>query len=325
MNFLQGILCIILNITQQEEINVELSQLLEGESQKVIISLLTILILLLANWLSTKLIDKKVKNLTAQYKWRKLKTYLLFLIGISIISAIWINLQQFATFLGLLSAGIAIALREPLSNLLAWLFILWKHPFTTGDRIEIDGTTGDVIDIRAFQFSLIEVGNWVQADQSTGRIIHIPNHKVLTSPVANYKADFSFIWHEIPVLITLESNWQKAKNILKEIVQDINQAEIKQARREITQASKKHLIYFRNLTPIVYTSVEDSGILLTIRYLCHPQQRRSTETNLWEKILKEFAHNKDIDLAYQTTRFYNKKTTIPYHPEENNESPNQKD
>ena len=281
------------------------------EMRKILYTILTIALFSLLNWLIKIIVNRKVKNLAARHKWRKIKAYLSFLVATVIIAGIWVDFQQFATFLGLLSAGIAIALREPLSNLLGWFFIVTRNPFSVGDRIEIDGTAGDVIDIRLFQFTLVEIGNWVKADQSTGRMIHIPNHKILSHELANYKADFSFIWNELPVMITFESNWEKAKEIIQEIINNQNQTQIEQARNEINRASSKYLIYFRKLTPIVYTSVEASGVLLTLRYLCRPQQRRSTETLIWEKILQQFQKTKDINLAYPTTRFYSRSEEGP--------------
>ena len=65
------------------------------------------------------------------------------------------------------------------------------------------------------------------------------------------------------------------------------------------------MIFYNKLTPTVYTSVQDCGVLLTIRYLCDPRQRRSTEQAFWEDILDEFAACNDIDFAYPTQRFYN--------------------
>ena len=67
---------------------------------------------------------------------------------------------------------------------------------------------------RIFMFTLMEIGNWVDADQSTGRVIHIPNGKVFKEVLANYSKGFQYIWNEIPVLVTFESNWKKAKEIL---------------------------------------------------------------------------------------------------------------
>ncbi|MFZ0483677.1 MAG: mechanosensitive ion channel domain-containing protein [Desulfobacterales bacterium] len=101
-----------------------------------------------------------------------------------------------------------------------WFFIMSRKPFKVGDRIEIDQITGDVIDIRIFQFSVVEVGNWIDADQSTGRIVQVPNSKVLREALANYQIGFEYIWHEIPVLITFESDWKKAKGLLQKIAND---------------------------------------------------------------------------------------------------------
>ena len=65
------------------------------------------------------------------------------------------------------------------------------------------------------------------------------------------------------------------------------------------------MIMYSKLTPTVYTSVEDSGVLLTIRYMCDPRKRRSSEQAIWEDILRAFAEQPDIEFAYPTQRFYN--------------------
>ena len=75
-----------------------------------------------------------------------------------------------STFLGLLSAGVAIALKDPLVNLAGWGFIVWRKPFGIGDRIQLGDSRGDVIDQRIFMFTLMEIGNWVDAERSTGRV-----------------------------------------------------------------------------------------------------------------------------------------------------------
>lgn len=208
-----------------------------------------------------------------------------------------------ATYLGLLSAGLAVALKDPITNIAGWVFIIWRRPFEVGDRIQIGDHAGDVIDQRIFQLTLLEIRNWVDADQSTGRIIHIPNGKIFTQEQANYTKAFSYIWDEIPVMVTFESNWRKAKEALQEIADaqdDLQEA----ARERIREASQKYLIYYNKLTPRVYTSVRDSGVLLTIRYLCEPRGRRARQESMWEAILDRFNAAPDIDLSYPTQRFY---------------------
>jgi len=231
--------------------------------------------------------------------------YIFSTIGILTISLVWIEGMQYAaTYLGLVSAGIAIALKDPITDMVAWIFILWRKPFEVGDRIEIGSYAGDVVDQRIFLFSMMEIGNWVDADQSTGRILHIPNGMIFTNPVANFTHGPKFIWNEIPVLITFESDWEKAKGILQEIADTHDISQDGNAAKEFEAASRKFLLKYSKLTPIVYTNVLDSGVLLTIRYLCRPRRRRGSAQVLWEDILRAFAKHPDIDLAYPTTRFY---------------------
>ena len=148
-------------------------------------------------------------------------------------------------------------------------------------------------------------GNWVDADQSTGRIIHIPNGIVFNKWQANYTAGFEYIWNEIPVLVTFESDWKKAKEILLEAVNKHAVHLSAEAEKQIKVAAKKFLIFYNKLTPIVYTSVKDCGVMLTIRFLCHVRRRRATDELIWEEVLEQFAKHDDIDFAYPTTRFYN--------------------
>lgn len=276
---------------------------------RILESLLVIIIIIVLQRLIRKFIITRVDDIKVRYQWQKISLYLsVFLIIIFLINT-WLNIfGSVATFLGLISAGIAIALKDPLVNMVAWGFIMIRQPFKVGDRVQIGKIAGDVIDIRLFQFSVNEIGNWVDADQSTGRIIHIPNGIVFTEPQANYTAGFQYIWNEIPVLITFESDWKKAKRILTDIVNHHGVLLGEHAEKQIKEAAKKFLIFYTKLTPIVYTSVKDSGVMLTLRYMCDPRERRSIEEKMWEDILIKFAEQSDIDFAYPTQRFYNNLT-----------------
>jgi small-conductance mechanosensitive channel len=148
------------------------------------------------------------------------------------------------------------------------------------------------------------VGNWVDAEQSTGRIIHVPNAAVFLKPQANYSRGFQYIWNEIAVLVTFESNWKHAKDLLEKIVNEHAEHISKAAEKRIKEATKKYLITYVHLKPIVYTTVKDSGVMMTLRYLTDPRKRRSSEHVIWENILEEFDKAPDVEFAYPTTRFY---------------------
>ena len=271
-----------------------------------IIETIAIFVLLgLIRLIILRVVNRNTHSKKSQYKWRKNLSYASFFIGFLAVIQIWFTgIESIATFLGLLSAGIAIALKDPVTDLAAFLFVIWRKPFDVGDRIELDTIKGDVIDIRPFKFTVLEIGNWVDADQSTGRVIHVPNHKVFTNQLANYTSDFEFIWNEIQVLVTFESDWKKAKEILTQVVEEVSREFIENAKKQIAKASKSYLIEFRYLTPIVYTDVKDSGINLTVRYLTNPRRRRGTSQLIWEMILDEFDKYDNIDFAYPTIRYY---------------------
>jgi small-conductance mechanosensitive channel len=148
---------------------------------KLLISILTILVMLALRRLILGIAFQRIEDVLVRYRWRKSSAYIAFVFVILILGRVWYEgFQSIATFLGLLSAGLAIALKDLLVNLAGWIFIMWRRPFEVGDRIQIGNLAGDVIDLRIFQFTLMEIGGWVDADQSTGRVIHIPNGKVFT-------------------------------------------------------------------------------------------------------------------------------------------------
>jgi small-conductance mechanosensitive channel len=273
--------------------------------ERFLLSLLIMLVL----WLIRSLVLKAVRNRTEdprlRYIWLKSSSYVTAGIVLLFLTILWVeSFRGLSTFLGLATAGLAIALKDLVTGLVGWVFIIWRRPFTIGDRVQIGDFQGDVVDIRVFQFSLMEIGNWVDADQSTGRVINIPNGMVISHMLANYSKGFQYIWNEIPVLVTFESDWRKAKNLLVDIANKHAEHLGQSAQRKIVEASKKLMIFYRTLTPTVYTSVKDSGVLLTLRYLCKPRERRGTEQAIWEDILDSFAEHTDVDFAYPTQRFY---------------------
>jgi len=273
---------------------------------KVIITFLIIVVLWLVRKILIKLFLDKLDDAVVRYRWRKIVLYLLVFIGFILIIPLWFGaFGSLSTYLGLLSAGIAISLKDLIINFVGWTFIVLRKPFKVGDRIQLGEVKGDVIDIRVFQFSLMEIGGWVHSEQSTGRIMHVPNGIIFSQPQANYTAGFEYIWHEIPVLITFESNWEKAKKILHEVLGRNALHLSPNAEEQIKEAATRYLIYYNKLSPIIYTSVKDSGIELTLRFLCDPRKRRDTEELVWEDILTQFSKNDDIDFAYPTQRFYN--------------------
>ena len=158
-----------LSMEQLDKYNhwIERTLLIPIDAQRDLLSsLLVILVIVVVRYVTLFVVYRQVKDVRKRYSWRKSTTYILTFLTIFIIGRIWFQgFQSAATFIGLFAAGIAIALQDLLVNLAGWVFIMWRRPFDVGDRIEISGHAGDVIDKRLFMFSLMEIGKWVDADQ----------------------------------------------------------------------------------------------------------------------------------------------------------------
>lgn len=272
---------------------------------KLVYSLVVVVLAPIVQWLILVVIRKRAKDPTLAYRSLVALRYIITALVMIILGVIWISgFKYLATYVSIIGAGLVIALQTTISNLAGFVFIISRKPFGLGDRIEISGITGDVVDIRIFQFTVVEVGNWVDADQSTGRIVHIPNSLILAMPLANYTTGFEYIWHEVPVLVTFESNWREAKRIMQQIADTHCEHFTPEAERQIRRTAQRYMIVAGKLTPIVYTAVRDSGVLLSMRFLTKARDRRGTDEGIWEAILDAFAEREDIDFAYPTTRYY---------------------
>jgi len=277
----------------------------QAHVENLLLSILIVAILFLLRKILISLISNNTKDPKTVYYSKRIIGYVYVFLAIVLVGGVWISgLGHIGAYLGIASAGLAIALHETLANIAGWFFILWRKPFVIGDRIQIGETKGDVVDMRLFQFSLIEIGNWVEAEQSTGRIIHVPNSHVLREKTANYHGGFNYIWNEIQVLITFESNWRKTREILEKVVKEKIKFSPERAEEQLRAVAKKYMIHLPKLTPAVYMSTRDNGVLFSIRYTTNPRRRRSSEQTIWEAVLAEFEKHPDIDLAYPTTRFY---------------------
>jgi len=272
---------------------------------KLMKSVLAFGVVYLALYFIRSLINSLKIGIAKKHQYRTRANYAGTLLYFILLIPIWAgSLQQWATIFSVVGAGVALALHEVLLNIAGWIYIVIRHPYRTGDRIELGEVRGDVIDIRLFQTSLLEIGNWVDGDQSTGRVVDLPHGQIFRNPLYNYTKGFEFLWNEISVLITFESDWEKAEKILLKYGEEESHNPQETVRKKIDRMAREYLIYFKTFTPIVYVKIEDSGIKLTLRYLSDAKRRRSSENTISQKVISAFNKTTDIEFAYPTYRIY---------------------
>jgi len=272
---------------------------------QLVVTGVVILVLSVIRWLILMLVRRRIEDAAVLYRTRKMTSYILTVVSAIVLVSVWLEGSGLATYVGFLTAGVAIALSDVLKNLAGWAFIIMRRQFRVGDRIEIVGHRGDVVDVRAFRFTMLEIGNRNDAEQATGRLLHIPNGLLFTEVLANFTSGFEYIWHEIPVLITFESDWETAERIILDAVKaqalDVGDPKVSAALRE---TAARYQVRFTHLTPITYLTVKESGVLITGRLLVPARGKRIIEQEIWKGILRGFAERPNIDLAYSTVRTY---------------------
>ena len=276
--------------------------LLSDNALNLILSAVFLVFIFTVRYLILRALLPRLPDDEIAYRARKLSYYISVGLLLLILGWIWTRqLANIGSFLGLLSAGIAIALSDVLKNMAAWVLILLRRPFKVGDRIEVGTNAGDVVDIGVFRFSLMEIRNWVDADQTTGRILHIPNGIVFVEPLANYQEGFPFIWLEVPVTVTFESNWETVREMVEEVI-----ARYAVDPDTVMAAASRNQYFslYRNLDPAVYVKVIDFGVTVTGRLLVPPRGRRLTTSKIWQQLLHSINAAPDVELAYPTTRFF---------------------
>ena len=169
------------------------------------------------------------------------------------------ELKDIITLISFISAAITLAARDIIYNYFCGIYIKVTKPIKIEDRIKVGEMIGDIININALNFEILEVD--VNTNQSTGKIIHIPNSQIFNSAIKNYNTAFKYIWDEISIAISLDSDFELAKEILLNLIN--NNEVIKniptKAKSEIRHSTSEYRIYYNNLTPIIYTKIQEIG------------------------------------------------------------------
>lgn len=170
-----------------------------------------------------RLLARRSSDPYGRYYARKGARYAVAAVTVVALAIVW---QAFAgrlgVVLGLATAGVAFAMQEVIGAVAGWFNIVSGRIFRVGDRIQMGGVRGDVIDITPLRTKVMEIGSstdggtWVRGRQYTGRIVALSNKTTFTEPFFNYSSIFDFIWEELTIPVSHDGNWHEAETILQE-------------------------------------------------------------------------------------------------------------
>jgi small-conductance mechanosensitive channel len=232
-----------------------------------------------------------VRNAVSRFNLKRILRLLVALVLVFIIvSVLFINWYAAVVSLGLISLVLGFALQTPISSFIGWIYILLRAPYRVGDRIEIGGARGDVIDVGYLDTTLWEIGGrHLSTDHPSGRLIKFPNTNVFSTPVFNYSWPlFPYVWNEIKFHVAYESDLEFVASTMQRITED-----------ELGESMMDKVKVFRNLlarTPVDHLKVherpsvlfrvsENTWLEAIVRYLVHPKEAGEVKTRLTRKLL----------------------------------------
>lgn len=234
------------------------------------------------------IINRYVQEPGNLYRARKMVTFLGYFTGIVIISLIFSDrLGKMAVAFGVAGAGIAFALQEVIASLAGWVAISFGNFYNTGDRVQLGGIKGDVIDIGMLRTTMMEIGQWVDADLYNGRIVKIANSFVFKEPVFNYSGDFPFLWDEITVPVKYGSDFRLARTIFDGVLLSITGEYTRQAKAGWSTLVQQYRVDPTEMDPRVFLVANDNWMEFTLRYVVDYKKRRLTKDLLFTRILEE--------------------------------------
>lgn len=252
-------------------------------------------------------IIRYVTDPDTRYRVRKFVTFLGYIVSVSVIATIFSDrLGGLTVAFGVAGAGIAFALQEVIASVAGWVAASFGGFYSPGDRVQLGGIKGDVIDVGVLRTTLMEVGQWVNGDLYNGRIVRVANSFIFKEPVYNYSADFPFLWDEITLPVRYGSNWEYTRKVLEQVVNEICGGYATESTVAWRNAVNKYRLEEARIEPMITLAANDNWIEFTVRYIVDYRKRRLVKDRLFTRFLEEVdKSNNQIRLASATFELVN--------------------
>lgn len=278
----------------------------EKVGQKIVLTIIVIVVALIvqrgARWIVNRFTDQE----KIIHRVSRVVSAIAGVAAIIVVFLIWFNAFDSLLIVAVITGVIVLfAMRNLVVNLFASFYIRSQSPFKVGDRIEIEGVKGDVDSIGLFEFTLLEVQGWLDTHTPTGRTIYMPNAIIFEKPVANERGAFPYVWRNIELSISHESNLAKAEQILIDAGQRQTEILVATAKNDDHQSmTGKAEIYNADLEPSVSVDIDGSGVVLTLKFLCKYDEIAVTTSRLWKDVHARIMAVDDVAYSPDSLRVY---------------------
>ena len=257
--------------------------------ERLVSAAVVLLVLVIGVRVLRRAAGRYLGDANARYRVRKFIGIAGYLAGGLVLAAVFSDkLGGLTVAFGVAGAGIAFALQEVIASVAGWLAITFGGFFKMGDRVQLGGIVGDVIDIGVIRTTLFECGQWVKGDLYSGRVVRVANSFVFKEPVYNYSGDFPFLWDEIVIPVKYGGDVKLARQIVTRVADDLLGDYARSAAEAWRKLVERFPIEAARIEPSVTLVVNDNWIEFTLRYVVDYRKRRTAKDELFTRILEEF-------------------------------------
>lgn len=280
---------------------VKLLGLTPENGRKLLISLVLLVAAPALGWALTKALGAVTSRFASRRISFWLRQAVSLLLGAAVLVglvSVWFdNSGRLTTVVGLITAGVAVAMQRVVTSVAGYFLILRGKLFNVGDRIVIGGVRGDVAAVGMLQTTIMEMGEepqeqpdspavWVGSRQYTGRLVAVPNAVIFDEPVYNYSRDFPFIFEEMRLPVSYKDDWARAEQILLQAaarhtlqIKALEQAAIEELQR-------RYFLGAERPGPRVYWKITDNWLEMTVRFVVRDHGVREVKDAMSREILQ---------------------------------------
>jgi small-conductance mechanosensitive channel len=189
---------------------------------------------------------------------------------------------QLGTFLGLAGAGLTVALKDFIVSFLGWFVLMGKNGIRLADWVEINGVTGEVVQIGPFHTVLLETGNWTDSGHPTGRRVTFTNSYAIEGHYFNFSTTGQWLWDELQVVLPAGRDPYPIVEAIHKKVLEATQQSMQQAEEEWSKASNSREMAGFSAKPAISVKPVVGGIELGVRYITRANERYLIRTKLYQ-------------------------------------------
>ncbi len=275
-------------------------------AQKIILAVMLISLVLSATRLVKKMLNRKIEDKTTVFNFNRIANLFAGLLILAIIlSLLFANWYAAMVSFGIVSLILGFALQTPITSFFGWIYILIRKPYEVGDRIRIGNVYGDVINVSYIDTTLWEFnGEYLSGDHPSGRIIRFVNSKVFSEFVYNYSWPlFPFIWNELSLFISHESDFKFTANSIKQVVEsEIGEAMIRRVKRfkKILAETPVDELDVDEYPSVLFRVHDNTWVGVKVRYLVEPKDSGKVKNKLFDAVMTELKKHPDKVIFPQT-------------------------